>query len=299
MFEDAANQVRNGLQAYLDDPAALSADELEAGFEQLQLLGEALEAKRLRWLAEVERRALYRQDGYVSSSAWLSARFGVTPGAARTQVTTAMALQEMKEVRSAFLAGSVHPAAVQILAEVRGLHPEAFDSQEATLLDAAQTRPVEEFKRVAAAWCQAVDAESSAGPELVRSRRWLEMCPTATGMVRIKGDLDPENGETVLTAIQALVDAELRQIGGRDLRSPSQRRADALAELARRYLDSEERPNVAGDRPHVTVTVDLESLRTNAGMASADHVGAIHSQVVRRIACDASVMRVVMGGLRR
>jgi hypothetical protein len=63
MFEDAANQVRNGLQAYLDDPAALSADELEAGFEQLQLLGEALEAKRLRWLAEVERRTLYRQDG--------------------------------------------------------------------------------------------------------------------------------------------------------------------------------------------------------------------------------------------
>src|SRR5204863_5346903 len=116
------------------------------------------------------------------------------------------------------------------------------------------------------------------------------------GMVRVKGDLDPENGETVLTAIQALVDAELRATGGRDLRSPSQRRADALAELARRYLDSGESSDVAGERPDVTVTVDLESLRANAGMALADHVGAIHAHAARRIACDASITRVVMDG---
>ncbi|HYT80354.1 MAG TPA: HNH endonuclease signature motif containing protein [Actinomycetota bacterium] len=53
-----------------------------------------------------------------------------------------------------------------------------------------------------------------------------------TRMVRVEGELDPEGGEAVLTALQAMVDAELRAGGGRDLRTPAQRRADALCELA-------------------------------------------------------------------
>ena len=37
-------------------------------------------------------------------------------------------------------------------------------------------------------------------------RRRLHLSPTAFGMVRIDGDLDPETGETVLTAVRACVD---------------------------------------------------------------------------------------------
>jgi hypothetical protein len=76
-------------------------------------------------------------------------------------------------------------------------------------------------------------------------------------MVRIDGELDPESGEAVLTALGAVVDAELRAAGPGDMRGAAQRRADALAELARRYLDSSDRPAVAGERPHLTVTVDV------------------------------------------
>src|SRR5438552_15004729 len=107
MFEEAATQVRAGLQAYPDDPALLSTDEVEAGFADLQRLSEALEAMRLRWLAEVERRASYRRDGYLSSSAWLSDRFGIATGAAKTQVKVAIALQKMPDVSRAFSAGDV------------------------------------------------------------------------------------------------------------------------------------------------------------------------------------------------
>ena len=80
-------------------------------------------------------------------------------------------------------------------------------------------------------------------------------------MVWVERELDPEGGEAVLTALQAMVDSELRAGGGRDLRTPAQRRATPCASWPHRYLDSSERPTVGGERPHVTVTVDVQTLR--------------------------------------
>jgi hypothetical protein len=56
-------------------------------------------------------------------------------------------------------------------------------------------------------------------------------------MVRVDGNLDPETGELMLTAIRAVVDAEARSRTGEDSRSPVQRRADALGEICRQHLD--------------------------------------------------------------
>jgi hypothetical protein len=125
-----------------------------------------------------------------------------------------------------------------------------------------------------------------------------------TRMVPVQGALDPEGGEVLLTALQARVDADLRASGGMDLRTPTQRRADALVDLARFYLDSSKRPTLAGERPHITVTVDLHALRDagangarpSPGRCELDRAGTVHPQTARRLACDASVTRVVMAG---
>jgi hypothetical protein len=47
---------------------------------------------------------------------------------------------------------------------------------------------------------------------------------------------------------------------------------------------------VAGERPHVTVTVGAEQL------AELDHTGPVPLETARRLSCDASVMRVVLQG---
>ncbi len=54
-----------------------------------------VEAKRLRWLADQDRRASYRRDGYLSSAAWLADRFKVAAGSAKEQARVARALEEM------------------------------------------------------------------------------------------------------------------------------------------------------------------------------------------------------------
>jgi hypothetical protein len=72
-------------------------------------------------------------------------------------------------------------------------------------------------------------------------------------MVRVDGDLDPQTGQTVITTLRAVTDAEARGGGGEDTRTPAQRRADALGEVCRQWLDRTDRPSVGGERPHLTV----------------------------------------------
>jgi Domain of unknown function (DUF222)/HNH endonuclease len=101
-----------------------------------------------------------------------------------------------------------------------------------------------------------------------------------------------------------VVDAECRS-GQAEERSPAQRRADALGEVCRQWLDLGPRPAVAVERPHLTLTVSAEALAESAGVggngdgtggAELDHVGPVSFSTARRLSCDASVMRVVMAG---
>jgi hypothetical protein len=114
------------------------------------------------------------------------------------------------------------------------------------------------------------------------------------GIVRIDGELEPEAGQTVITALRAVQDAWSRD-GNQDDRTGPQRRADALTELCRRWLDSPERPTVSGERPHVLVTVDLDSLLGRLGrMCELEDAGPITPESARRLACDAGVSRVIV-----
>jgi hypothetical protein len=284
-------------EAHPDDPSRLNDAQLEAAFGEVHRAWQAIDGKRLRYLAEIERRATYRKDGYPTSAAWLAARFGVAAGAARSDVRVATALEDMPQVRRALVAGDVSVSSARILADAKRDHPQAFAHHERALVEAAASVPADGLRKVVADWSQRVDAEAGVDrSERLRERRWLDICPTASGMVRVNGELDPEAGDAVLTAAGAIVDADLRSSGGSDRRTPAQRRADAFVELAYRYLSSPDRPTVAGVRPNVTVTVDAGALGGGDGRRELDHAGTIHHEAVRRIACDASIMRVVMAG---
>jgi Domain of unknown function (DUF222)/HNH endonuclease len=109
----------------------------------------------------------------------------------------------------------------------------------------------------------------------------------------------------VITALRAVQDAEVRSTDRTDTRSPARRRADALGELCRQWLDAQDRPVVAGERPHVIVTMDVESLRQgetapgtgrSAGASTGARlvdVGPIAAADALLWACDARVTRVI------
>jgi hypothetical protein len=275
---------------------------IEEDFAELHHAMEQLEVERLRRLAEIDRRRLFEHDGHLSTASWLAGRHKVAWGSAREHVRTARALDEMPRTRRALDAGDLSMSAVRVLVAAREVDSEAFARAEAQLVEAARIHSLGDFQRVAALWRMRVERARSMDPEEgLRSRRRLHASVSFLGMVRVDGDLDPESGETLMTALRAILDAESRTRGNdHDRRSPAQRRADALTEICRQWLDRSDRPSVGGERPHVTLTVAVEAFRQHVdasnGPTELDHAGPIESQSVRRLTCDASVMRVVMSG---
>jgi len=260
---------------------SLSDAELGARLDELERTIRATEAERARCLAEVERRGLHAAEGQLSAAAWLARRHGISPGLAAAQVRVARALEEMPRVADA-------------LARAREAGPEAFARAEEVFVESARARSYHELRLELDRWRQTVDAERAARDEDERhARRRFTAVPSADGMVRTEGELDPENGQYVITALRAKVDAWARQ-GTVDERIPAQRRADALGEICREWLDLAERPALGGERPHVVVTMDLAALQARSGgRASLEDVGPITPSTALRLACDASVTRVI------
>jgi hypothetical protein len=318
------SELRSALEALRREALAEVPDtRLRDDFAELRSVAEQLQLEAMRRLAEIERRRLHEADGHLSAVAWLASTHRIAWGAARQEVRTATALEAMPATRAALEGGDVTLSAVQPLIAAREAEPDAFVRDEALLVEAARAVPIEELGRVVASWREAAGRARGIDREgYLRSHRRLDVVPALSGMVRLDGDLDPETGEVVITALRAIVDAEARAGGAGpdpDERSSAQRRADALGEVCRQWLDRQDRPMVGGERPHVTVTVSAATLagdgtgRTGGvgvdqtdgrdhgdtisdrrGSAELDHVGPISIAMTRRLACDAGVMRVVL-----
>jgi hypothetical protein len=121
-------------------------------------------------------------------------------------------------------------------------------------------------------------------------RRWFECEQTYGKVFVLRGQLDAEGGVLVKTALDQLSHGLSRD----DTREGSQRRADALVDMAATQLRCGDHRDVHGQRPHLTVTVSADMLRADSGSAPADAapaelrgVGPIHPETARRIACDA------------
>jgi Domain of unknown function (DUF222)/HNH endonuclease len=294
------SELRSALEAFqAEDLAGMPDAGVEEGFAELQRAREILEAERLRWLAELDRRRPYLRDGYLSTSSWFAQQFRLAHSAAAGDVRLARALDAMPQTRKAVASGEVSSSVARVLATAREADPETFAESESLLLDAARRHSVRDLQRVVGYWRAAAQdmRDPKLEPDDLHARRRLHASPTVFGMVRLDGDLDPEAGETVITALRAYLDAELRSPDPEDRRTPAQRRADALYEMCRQWMDLADRPAVRGERPHVTVMVDIEALRgAPGGRAEAEHTGPITPKAARRWACDAALTRVLATG---
>jgi hypothetical protein len=231
---------------------------LEEDFGELQRAVEQLETERLRRLAEIERRAMHERDGHLSCASWLVSKHRVSWREAHEQVRLARALEVMPATARAIERGEVSLSAARVLARARADEPAAFESSEELLLQAARDHTVRDLTTVTTLWRERVD--QGRGDEQTFARRYLHASATFGGMVRVDGSLDPVAGAGLLAALGAVMDDEARSRADDDTRSPAQRRADALGEICRQWLDRSDRPAVAGERPHATLTIGLAEL---------------------------------------
>jgi hypothetical protein len=164
---------------------------------------------------------------------------------------------------------------------------------EPVLLEAARRLDPPRLRRVVTHLRWVADPDTAEGrAERQHQQRGPWLAPTFEGMVAVDGLLEPEAGQLLLAALAPLA----RPARATDERSPGQRRADALAELARRTLEHGQLPQTGGVRPQLTITVDLDSLLGRHPGLGGEGGGAapLDPETCRRLACDGAVTRVLV-----
>jgi hypothetical protein len=210
-----------------EDLASVADASLDDDLSEIERASAALEVERARRIVEVERRGSFRRDGHLSITAWLAGRLRLSFSAASRQVRQARCLRDLPAAGEALSSGEISRSAADMLTSARESDQEAFAESGQVLLDAARTLSISQLGRAIGYWRQL--AEAKRDDDRRYERRGLHVSPTMGGMVRLDGDLDPETGQHVITAIRSVVDAWARNRD--DPRRPTQLRADALGEI--------------------------------------------------------------------
>ena len=291
------------------DARELTDREALAGVRRLVELANRLAASRLALLAEVDRRgAVGRATGATSTAAWLRST-GVGAGAAVREVELAGGLTRHEATRDALTSGGITADQAAVISGALDrmsddVGAEVVAAAERRLLDNAARLDPTGLRKFAAAQAARVDPHGSgdlaARERRMRARRDLTISRERDGMHRVAGLLDPEGAAHVVTALDALARPRPSTEQGPDPRTPGQRRADALVELAQLASMADRLPDSGGVRPTVLVTIEHDALRgavSDAGLLTGGPLAEpISVETVRKVACDAGILPAVLGG---
>jgi Domain of unknown function (DUF222) len=283
-------------------PDQLSSAALRDDLRWFAMQQRALEAMSARWLAALDRREHQAPDDLLPHcTRWLCNELKLTSNAASAQVRTARALdQELRLTAGALRRGEIsaqHVAVIRRAMEQVGktcLEPASVESE--LIFAAKQMDPFELERHWQQMRYQADQAAAEEAEEEQRRQSWLALRQTWWGTYRVDGELDAETGATLKTALQAIMGRKARD----DERTPMERRAAAIGELARRRLDAGDLPDRGGEKPHLMLVADLATLRLEPGsrLAQLDWGPLVTGQTARRIAEDASITPVLVGSDR-
>jgi hypothetical protein len=236
-------------------------------------------------------------QGCLSPSHWMRLECGMTSAAASNAIAVGSETAALAESIAAVEAGTLgfaHLALMAGTARAFQASPTATPFAEQPLLEQAMSHNLSRFRTDCAHARHAHDSEAFQAEQLKDVEyRTLEVRTGENGAVFVKGFLDPVGGATLCTALDPLA----RRAGAADDRPRDRRYADALVELAGHALDTSQLPRVGGQRPHLQVTTSLETLigATGAPAGMLERAGPIATPTVQRLACDASVTRVLLG----
>jgi hypothetical protein len=290
----------------------LSLDEMLSCVDDLNAVVQRVAAMQLAVIRQVDALGIAAELGATSTVAWLRDRYRLSGGTAAKLVKLARAVDPDtgSPVAKALAAGEVNVDQAQVITDaVTKLPAEHRKAGEEHLVDEAATFGPRELGRLGQRIFEVVapeEADKQTLAELERAERrsrhkrglWLTDIP-GTSEVRVTGVLTQEDAANLRAATDPFCAPRTRRrrTGNdtTDLRSPGERRLDALNEVCRLACACGQLPDNGGDRPQVVVTIDYESLRRQVGAATLDDGSNLSPAAVRRLACDAGIIPAVLG----
>jgi hypothetical protein len=239
--------------------------------------------------------------------------------AAREKVRVAHALAELPRISEAFSKGELSYSKVRAMTRVANAHNEDY------LLTIARHGTACHVEKLVSQYRRCKRLQDTENANAQHANRSVQCYFDDDGSMVIKGRLPAEQGALIMKALELAMDRAgeslkarltMDKADGVSAETSSERqplracRADALSEIAERYLNSDPGSGSSADRYQVMVHVSAAALREDVGMSdhgvSAETSNSftaemscledgphVSAETSRRIACDGSILKLV------
>jgi Domain of unknown function (DUF222)/HNH endonuclease len=274
-----------------------------------------------RWLAlvaEFDRRDGWADWGCKSCAQWLSWQCALAPPAAREHVRVGRRLTELPLIRAAFSRGELSYSQVRALSRV------ATPQLEPSLLELARYSTAAQLERTLRSYRGVLRRELSSD-EQIGGLRHVVCEYDEDGALLLRARLPAEEGALVVAALDAARHSLHARVGDAETESDSgapgedadrdaghepssddrgvsaetrtASNADALVLMAETLLASGPAERPGADNYQVVVHVDVDTLASDEpdddAASQFDDGQWFHPETARRLACDASVIRIL------
>ena len=222
--------------------------------------------------------------------AWLTSHAWITPDEARRLLVLGAACRRLPVTATAVSEGMLSVGQVrQITNHLSDKTIELFAEHETELVPTLVPLALRQVNWVMGRWQR--HAETALGLEQGDALPDRSLHLSRVGQRwRLDADLDIEGGALLDTVIRHVM---TRDADGEPPRSPARRRADALIDLLRWYLDHHHDNKVARRRTHLDVIIGVDALQ-HGGPGELPDGTLVDAKTMARLACDAHLHRVIM-----
>jgi uncharacterized protein DUF222 len=266
----------------LDVPGSCSA------LAEVLALRDRLEAKLAPAIAAVDHSGEWELEGAVSMTSWLRNVGRMSGGSAKTTLDAATKAVTLPVTYAAWVGGELSTAQVKVIAaNVAERHVELFADHESAVVPALVSLSVGQTVIAMADWRRRAEAldDLDDAPDHERS---LSLSKTFEGRGELTGSFDEVSTEVLDRALRL---ATTNDAEGEN-RSATERRADALIDVCRFFLDNQSAQRGGRHRPHVNVFVDVDSTVGGAFISGTPAPGAL----IETLLCDCNIHRVLLKG---
>jgi hypothetical protein len=285
------------VQIFCSAPTRTGGPELAADLPCLRHAMDLLEVKFSESAAAFAATDEYDEEGAASPIHWIRNHCHMGSGAVADRIAVGELARELPASVEATADGQIGFAHLALIARTATAIAQSGSREklnESPLLEKAREFSVGRFRDFCDHARHAADmAAYVLGEVRAVEDRTLDIRPGESGMVFLRGRLDPEGGAIVRSALEALA----CPTGKHDDRKRERRLADALIELSSHAMDTGRLPQRGSQRTHLQVTASLETMLQRCGAPAADVEFSIplSAKAVERLACDCSFTRILLG----
>ena len=293
--------------------AARRPEELLDTIRAVETLKSTIEAVELSVVEEIETSEAGKAEGWASARDMMTALAGGTRGHGPATVRLARSLSTTCPATMAALRdGDVSRRQAEVVVatvERLPVKAELRETAEQAMLDAARELNATDLSELGGELLELLDPDGCEAREeraLARHERsahlgrFLSIVDDGLGGVTVKGRGTVEDAATLKAALFPLARPLPAGHPGcgdssRDPRDHSTRLWDAWVAVCQTALDTEVLPESHGAKPRISLTMRLGNLQAGVGTATLNTGDRISASAVRRLACDAGVVPIVLG----